>query len=161
MGLYADRSFHQPPEALMGRSIVAVLLGIVVAGGLIFALEVAGHRVYPPPEGLDMNDREAMKKYIADAPVGALVYVLLAYAVGGLVGGFLTAWVARRAPVLHGLILGSVFLSLGVVNLLTLPHPAWFVAANLLVFLPPAYLGALLAPRPTPPSPTPAESAAA
>lgn len=147
----------------MVRSIIAVLLGIVVAVVVMVALQRMGMLVYPPPADVDWNNPEAVRKFLEDAPVGALLFVLLAYAAGSLSGGFLAAWVARRAPATHALIVGGVLMAMGVLNLLMLPgHPAWFWAASLLVYLPPAYLGSRLAPRrPSAPQGPPAESLAA
>ncbi|HKI33827.1 MAG TPA: hypothetical protein VKA46_18385 [Gemmataceae bacterium] len=133
----------------MVRSIIAVLLGIILAFVVLFALEGIGMLVYPLPEGVSPNDTEALKKLLPNMPVGAFLLVLLGNAVGSLAGGFLGAWMARRAQATHALIVGTVLMLMGVANLLILPgHPAWFWAASLLVYLPPAYLGARMALRP-------------
>ena len=71
--------------------------------------------------------------------------MLAAHAAGSLAGAWLAAKVAGRAPLVHGLIVGGVFLSCGIVNLLQIPHPAWFGPADVAAYLPAAYLGARLA----------------
>jgi hypothetical protein len=129
----------------MGRSILAILLGAVLAGVVIFAVESAGHLVYPPPEGLDFSDREAVRVFIAEAPAGALLLVLVAWAVGTFAGAWLAAWIAKRAQVLHALIIGVLFLAGAVVNMLMIPHPLWFWIPGVLLFLPSAAMGGLLA----------------
>jgi hypothetical protein len=146
----------------MVRSVVAVLVGVVIATVGILALESLGHLVYPLPEGVNPNDMEALKKVLPTMPVGAFLCVLFMYAVGSFVGGLIAGWIARRAQTVHALIVGAILMALGVVNMLMLPHPGWFWAASLLVYLPPAYLGSRLAPRPpSAPQPRPAESLAA
>ncbi|HEX5272882.1 MAG TPA: hypothetical protein VFW33_20430, partial [Gemmataceae bacterium] len=117
-------------------------LGLFVAVVFSSGLHAAGQIVYPLP-----SDREALKQAIPNMPAGAFLLWLGAYAVGALAGGFVAAWVARRRPALHALIVGGLLTVLGVLNLVMLPgHPAWFCAANLVVYLLPAYLGSRLAP---------------
>lgn len=127
------------------RSIVAILLGSVLAGVLIAVLESAGHLVYPPPPGLDPGDIEALKAAMADIPTGALLLVLLAWGVGTFAGGWLAAGIARRAPTVHAMIVGALFLAAGVMNMLMIPHPRWFWFPGVAVFLPAAFAGARLA----------------
>jgi hypothetical protein len=146
----------------MVRSILAVVLGLVVAFVVISGLEWLGQFMYPLPEGVKPGDVEAMKQVVAAMPPGAFLLLLCEYAVGSLAGGFFAAWVARRRPALHALIIGGALTAVGFLNLLMLPgHPAWFWAANAVVYLLPAYLGARLAPRPpSAPLDQPAESLA-
>ena len=127
------------------RSILAVLAGIVVCAVVIAGVEIVGMLAYHPPTDLDPNDREAMARWLGEAPVGALLFVLAAYAVGTLCGSWVAGRLAGRAPVLHGLIVAMFFLGASVVNLIRLPHPLWFAVACLGLFLPVAWLGGRLA----------------
>jgi hypothetical protein len=146
----------------MVRSMIAVVLGVVVALVVIVALEGVGTLIYPPPADTDWNNPESFRKVVAEAPVGALLFVLLGYAVACLVGGFLAAWVGRRAQSVHALIIGGILMAMGIIDLIRLRPPTWFVVASLLAYLPPAYLGSRLAPRrPAGPQSPPAQSLAA
>ena len=131
----------------MGRSILAVIAGVVFGGILVWAVEKIGHAVYPLPEGFDPTDMEQLKVIVQQLPVGALLFVLLAWAVGSLGGGALAAWLARRAGVNHALIVGGILMLFSIINMFMIPHPTWFWIAGLLVFLPAAYLGARIAER--------------
>jgi len=129
------------------RSVGAVILGVVAAGILIAGIQYLGHRLYPPPPGVDMSDIESVKVWLPQAPFLALLPVLVAYAVGTFVGAWLAARLAGRAPLLHGLILGALFLVAGIMNLRSLPHPTWFWAPNIAEFPVAAFLGAWMARR--------------
>jgi len=48
-------------------------------------------------------------------------------------------------PVLHGLIVGFLFLLAAIANMLRFPHPTWVWIVGCSLFLPAAYLGAWLA----------------
>lgn len=127
------------------RSALGLAAGAVVAFALIAGIQALNQALYPPPAGLDFNDRAAVAEYIALAPLGAMLVVLAGYAVGTFAGAFVAAKAAGWAPVGHALILGGLFLAAGVANVVMLPHPAWFTAASLAVFVPAAWLGGRLA----------------
>jgi hypothetical protein len=132
----------------MVRSILAVVVGLIVAVIVTSGLQAVGQFIYPLPPGVNPNDPEALKKVLPTMPTGAFLLLLLDYAAGSLAGGLLAAWVARRRPALHALIVGGVLTVLGFLNLLLLPgHPAWVWAASAVVYLLPAYAGSRLAPH--------------
>jgi len=110
-------------------------------------MQSLGHFIYPPPADLDLKNPEAMKNLIASAPVGALLLVVLAYAVGSFGGGWLAARLAPKSHILHGMIVGGLLMAAGIMNLLMLPHPLWFWIVSVAVYLPAAYAGARLSQR--------------
>ena|SRR5580765_5875372 len=131
------------------RGIFAVIAGFVAASAVMMAFETVNGRVLYPGMGKaaeGMTDREAIRALMANAPVGAFLVVLLGWALGSFVGGFLAAWIGGVAPVTHALVLGGLLTLAGVANNLMLPPPAWFWIPSLVVFLPAAYAGARLAP---------------
>lgn len=132
----------------MGRKILAVVAGVILAGIVVYAVEAIGHQVYPPPAGLDMKNMEAMKNYVATLPMGALLFVLLAYVLGSFAGGWLAAKIARSSQIHVPLTVGGVQLFFGLINLLMIPHPLWFAIAAVIVFLPAAFLGGKLGVKP-------------
>ena len=115
---------------------------------MILVETVNGHVLYPELGKMaeSMTDREAIRGVLANAPVGAFLVVLLGWALGSFVGGFLCAWIAGRSPVTHGLVLGVLLTLAGIVNNLMVPPPAWFWIPTLLVFVPAAWAGARMAP---------------
>lgn len=128
----------------MGRKILAVVAGVILAGLVVYVVEAIGHRVYPPPEGLNMKDMDAMKAYVATLSTGALLFVLAAYILGSFSGGWLAAKIARASQIPLALTVGGVQLLFGIMNLVMIPHPTWFAIASVLAFLPAAYLGGKL-----------------
>lgn len=135
-----------------GRGILATVLGVLVAGLCISLVQALGHRLYPPPEGLRRDDVEALAVYVAQAPIGALLAVLLSWVVGIFAGGLLAASIARRRPRLYAGVVAAVILLGAILNFAAIPHPVWFVALTLpclpLAGFASAALGARLAPRP-------------
>ena len=129
----------------VGRSVLAILAGTIVAGLLISAVEAVSSMLFPLPPGLDLHDYEAMRQHIDTLPVGAFLFVLAAWAIGSFGGSWVATRLAGRAKLVHGLIVGGLFLLAGVMNLLMIPHPAWMWAGGILTLVAPSYFGARLA----------------
>jgi hypothetical protein len=132
------------------RGIGAVIAGFVGASVVMLVVEtVNGHVLYPELGTMaqGVTDREVLRGMLASAPVGALLVVLVGWALGSLVGGFLAAWIGGDARVRLALILGVLLTLAGIANNLMLPPPGWFWIPTLLIFLPAAYAGAQLAPQ--------------
>ena len=128
----------------MGRKILATLAGLATGFVVIMLLETVSHKLYPPPPGLDLKDPAALKALIASMPLTAFLLVLLAYALASLLGGLVATLVAGRRATGPALVVGGVLMAGGVANVVMIPHPAWFVAASLALYLPLAYAGARL-----------------
>ncbi len=114
----------------------------MVAGiATVVLVEGISSRVYPPPPGLDMNDAAAMKEFVKGLPTGAFLFVLAAHAAGAFVAGAVCTLVAWQRWPVGSVIVGAVFLVVGITNLLMLPHPTWFIVVDVLVFIPAAFAG--------------------
>lgn len=118
------------------RKLLAFVAGLVAGGLTIGLLEWAGHLLVPPGP-LDPRSRVPV-----DPPsTAALLLVLVAWAAGAFVAG----WVATRVggTLGHGLALavGSFLMGGGLMNLIAIPSPAWFWVLGLLCFLPLALAG--------------------
>jgi len=127
------------------RSVLGVVLGLFAAGLVIMTVQGIGHQAFPLPEGIDPKDPESLKAGMDRIPLGAMLFVLLAYLVGTIAGAWLAARIAGRAAILHGLIVGLFLLAGSIANLMKIPHPVWFALVNLLIYLPAAWLGARVA----------------
>jgi hypothetical protein len=136
----------------MGQAIVRLVLGVL--GGLvtmfivIMGIEFLGHQVYPPPPGLDPRNTADVARIMAQAPVGALASIAIAWIVGALAGGFVAAKVSGFWPRAAAIVVG-LFVVLGVVAMMTqVPgHPMWLAIVGLVLPVPMALLGARLAQR--------------
>jgi hypothetical protein len=132
------------------RNILALLAGAIVAIVLIGLVQAATHAMYPPPPGLDYKDPEVLKKIMMEAPVGALLMVLLSYFAGTYVGSWVAARLSADSPERQAFLIGGMMLISGVMNLMAIPHPIWFWAGSIVVFLAAAFLGAKTGARKAP-----------
>lgn len=112
----------------LARGIGATVVGVLVAGLSIAGVEWLGHRLYPPPAGLQANDLEALAAHAATMPIGALLFVLLAWLLGVFLGGLVAVLLAGRRPQLYAGVIAAVILLGAIANFAMIPHPAWFMA---------------------------------
>jgi len=125
-----------------------VIAGFVAASVVMVIVEsINGHVLYPElgKAAQGVTDKEAMRALMAGAPVGAFLVVLIGWALGSFVGGFVAARIAPASPLAHALVLGGLLTLAGVANNLLIPPPGWFWIPTLLVFLPGACAGASVA----------------
>lgn len=129
------------------RSMLSIVVGAIAAMIVITAIHVANAKIHSPGVQLDpFKDPEGFAKYIADAPAGMFLLLILAYAAGSFVGGCVAGLIAPGRRIVHGMIIGVLLLLAGIANFASMPpHPLWVVILCLLIFLPMAYVGARVA----------------
>ena len=129
----------------MGRTLLAVLAGAVVMWLTVFALEFAGHALFPPPPGLNPQDQADLAAIIARAPAGAMAMLVLAWVAGAFTGGYTAARISHRHR-RGAAVAVAVLVMLGVCGMVVLvpEHPLWVSALGLLLPIPAALLAARL-----------------
>jgi hypothetical protein len=130
----------------MVRSIIAVICGLIIGSVFNYAIVFLSWKIFPLPAAAE-SDPEKFKSYILALPATAFLLILVAHIGGTLIGGYVAAFIARRAPLILGAIVGVFFLIAGIMNVVTLPAPIWFDVVDLVLFVPAGIYGARLAPR--------------
>lgn len=132
------------------RGVVAVILGLLLAFAITFAVEAVNARIYPPPPGVDLANPESVKAMMAVMPRAALIVVLVGWLVSVLAGTALAAWIARPAG-WPPLTVGILLLAAAVMNMYVIPHPAWFWVVGVAIYPVATWLGARLGGTPVKP----------
>lgn len=109
----------------MGRSILGAFVGLVVAILLVGLVQTLGHRLIPPPAGMDPTDPASIAAAIPLMPLGTFLFVLAAWFLGAGVGSSTAARIVRSDARWPGLVVGGVILSATLYNLWLIPHPLW------------------------------------
>ncbi|NPD86008.1 hypothetical protein HNS38_14640 [Lentimicrobium sp. L6] len=122
------------------RNILAVLIGIVVGGFVNITIITYSGSIIPPPEGTDMTTTEGL---IAAADLLQPIHYLmpfLAHALGAFVGALIAGLIAATHKMTFALSIGLVFLIGGIMMVLSVPSPTWFIVVDLvLAYIPMAY----------------------
>ena len=131
----------------MLRGIVTTIIGVILGMMGMMAMHYLSMVFYPLPEGVTMEDAEALNKYMAIAPLGAMLLVIVSHAMGAFIGTLvatllsqISKWENSTAFKYQFLFIGLLFTYAGWYNLENLTHPDWF-KIDLLFYLPAAYLG--------------------
>jgi len=136
----------------MGRLVLGVVAGLLAMFVVITCVQFLGAQLFPPPAGLDMADPDAMAALVAQMPLAALAFVVLAWALGAFAGGWVAARISTDFPRAAALVVAAAVVAGVVMMVLSVPHPLWMTVLGLALPLPLALAGARLARRP----PTPA-----
>src|SRR5215207_6224621 len=113
----------------MMRKIGAALAGIVVAVLVIAVIQGLSHLAFAPAVKPDMNDPDAVRAFVAGLPIGAFLAILASYVLGTVAGGTLAGRIAKERPLRYAGIVGAFVIAGAAVNIVKIPHPAWFVIA--------------------------------
>jgi hypothetical protein len=123
------------------RNILAVLGGLVLGSAVNMGIIMISGSVIAPPEGADMTSSEGLKASMHLFQPKHFLLPFLAHALGTFAGAWLASLVATTRKILFALGIGVFFLIGGLINVITLPSPAWFTATDLMVaYLPMAWL---------------------
>ena len=128
------------------RPVSAILVGILVAFSTVALVQRVGHFAFPPPRDLDSSDAQAIAAALDHLPFGALLFVVVAWTLGSLIGAAVASWMARTPSPWPwpGLAVGAAVLGATGLTLHALPHPLWMTIAGLALPLPAAWLGSKL-----------------
>ena len=118
-----------------GRSILAVLAGVIGGGIIVFSLISLGHKLFPVDEAamrlaLLTKDEATIRAFFENLPLGNYVSVIVAHALG-LVGGMVIGRLINKKELMHLIVIALIMVLLQVVNFLSIPHPSWFLFADL------------------------------
>jgi hypothetical protein len=125
----------------MLRSALAVLAGILVLTVASFAIEAVANPLMMKLFPSALPNAAAMAQSVP-ARIFTLVYTMLCVAAGG----YVTAWIARRAEVRHAAVMGVIEAAMTVAAMMALPGhaPVWSWIAGIVLVVPAAWLGGLV-----------------
>lgn len=118
----------------MFRKILAVVAGLILGGISVGIVQKIGHSIYPMPKGMKSGDMVAMKDYVENAPFMALFFVIISYAVGALVSGFVSTKIANDNNKIYAIICGVIFVAQSIYMMSLLPTPIWFWVLGILAW---------------------------
>lgn len=125
------------------RSALAVFLGMLASMVSIGLFQVGSTLFFPMPPGLDPNDMASLRQYVSKMPTAAFALLGIGYGVGSMIGSFVATALGTNRHMFHGLVIAFFLLLAGVMNMMAIPHPTWFIIAYPLIVVSAAYLGIL------------------
>ena len=123
------------------KSILAIIIGIVVGSVVNLLILLASFAVLGAPDGLNIFDPESVKAHAGGLTAANFVGTLLAHQLGTLAGALVAALIAPTRKMALAVVVGVWFMLGGIYAASLLPAPMWFVAADLLLYIPAALFG--------------------
>jgi hypothetical protein len=116
----------------MGRAILGILAGILIAGATVWTVEAIVQLISPAPPDFNPRDAEAVRARVASLPVTLIALVLVGWIVGTGLGSWAAVRIGRLTAAWPGLVVGAVVFALTLYNMMTIPHPMWFIPIALI-----------------------------
>lgn len=131
----------------MGRTILAVIAGLIIAMVVMLSVEFLSMQVSPPPPGFTLNNEADLARLVEMASPASKALVVLGWALASFLGGWVAARLSRQHRLVAALAIG-VLIVIGVVfNTANIPHPLWMTVLGVLLPVPLAFAAARLASR--------------
>jgi hypothetical protein len=125
----------------MLRRIAAVIFGFFISAILFTAFQFLIRNQYPPPDGFNYYDYEALDIYLKSLPNKMFVLITGAFAISTFFGSLFTAKKSEAYKVYMGLIVGGMML-VGVISYISVMQaPKWMVIAAPLAIFISAFIG--------------------
>jgi hypothetical protein len=128
----------------MVRKVLAVIVALITAWGIILIVEMVASRFWTTPNNLEYMSRDDMAAYFSKLPPTAYLIVLAGYLIAAFFGGFIVTKMSRReSPGLTLPVVIGIILTLGgILNFVSFPgQPIWFVMVGVLIFIPMSLIG--------------------
>lgn len=131
----------------MKKKLINILS--IVISCIAFAVAVSFMEAWNPfstamPEGISIESNE-FRLYMESQPTSAYLWIVFGYAIGSIVAGLVLSRFNEHVSTSRITLSGGL-MGVGVMNLLTIPHPTWFWL-SLLIYFPCIYLGTKIFPK--------------
>ncbi len=132
------------------RGLLAVILSLLTGFMTVAFVDICGHWLYPPDGLLDPEDPSTYQHYLDSAPLGALIFIVLAQVLGMFIVAYVSTKVAPVGNNIPFIISSILFILAMIANFVMLPfHPLWVMMASFIGAATAAYFGRDIAVRST------------
>lgn len=129
----------------MGRKILAVIVGWIVAAAVMMIGQMLMATMWSPPPTAVGGDDTLLRNYMKELPTEAFIALLLIYALAAFGGGFIVTKMGRRfsSGMTLPLIVATLLFIGGILNFFVMVpyHPLWVSLLGLAIFYPFTLLG--------------------
>lgn len=116
------------------KIFLATFIGLIAAFISLGLLELLGHKLFPVPFEIDISNPEGLREQIALIPKSSMISVVVAHGVGLLIGLLVARLIEKQSIIPLAII--ALFTLIGTIaNLAMIPHPMWFMIADVSIIL--------------------------
>ncbi len=127
----------------IASKIFAIIIGFLAGIIIISLIESFAANLFANTENyIAPNENEDFDLAFKHLSIPLLIFILFAYSIGSFLGGFIASVIGKGIK--NALVTGLLLMAGGIINLLIIQHPLWFVISGLIIYLPMAYVGGKL-----------------
>lgn len=127
------------------RNVLAVVAGLFFGSIINMGILNISHLVIPPPKGIDVTTYEGLLEAIKLFEPKHYIMPFLAHALGTLAGALMASLIAKKRKLTVSMIVGCFFLVGGLINIVMIPAPIWFILLDLVfAYIPMALIASKL-----------------
>lgn len=110
------------------RQFLATVAGLAAGVLVIMLVQYIGHRIVKVE--INATTPEEFIEVVKNLPPKAFIPVAISHALGALIGMIISRRVTKKsiAPIIY---VGAILTLMTLVNLLSFPHPVWFLVLDL------------------------------
>lgn len=120
------------------RTLAGVVLGLMLAGAVLAGCGYGFLHLYPWPANLHDWQPEQIGRWLAAAPIEALLLLAGAWALAALLGGWIAARIAKPHRGGAALTIAVPLMLVVMASVALLPQPAWVPILGMLLPIPAA-----------------------
>lgn len=126
------------------KNVLAIIVGFVVGGLVIFLLYILGPQFFTFPQGANPMDPDSIKQNMHLMPTGALILVIFAHFFG-IIGGMLASTAVSDESLVPAYIVSGIIIIGSIGGSLAMQHPAWSVISGIIVVIAAFFIGRIVA----------------
>ena len=115
----------------MFRILAGLVVGMFVAGAVLYAVDSLGHVYYPLPVDVNYDDIDAVRRFVNGQSIGAHAFVIASFIAAGFAGGLAAGWVIGPGHPFATMVPALLVASSVVAMHRMAPHPMWTVVVAL------------------------------
>ena len=128
------------------KNVLATIVGLIVAFIITSSFEWLSTQLFPLPADAKPMATEWLKANIDKVPFGAMVLVSIAHGLG-IIAGMYVAGKISKVSLTPAYIVATLMVIGTLANLFMIPHPTWFMIADIITVAVGFFLGKSLAQR--------------
>lgn len=116
------------------KTFLSTIVGVLVSFAVVFGMELLAMTLFPSRIKFERNNIEALKTLIDHVPLAALILVIIGHGLGTYLGAYASYKIQPNSMV--GYLVVMILMLIGTIsNLAMIPHPMWFMVADVCVIL--------------------------
>ena len=126
------------------RNALAIAVGLVVAGLVIFLLYIMGPQFFTFPKGANPMDPESIKQNMHLIPKGAIVLTIIAHFFG-IVGGMMASTAVSEKSLYPAYVVSGIIIFGTIGGSFLMSHPTWSVITGIVSVIGAFFVGRMVA----------------